>query len=160
MLMEHQETDKIVVDKGREVALAYTLSMADGTEVDSASQDDPFRFTIGDGSLFAALEQLLLGLSVGSRESFLLAAEDAFGVSDSELLHTLSRAEFDDSLELAPGMVFSFESPSGEQLPATVVEENSAGVLVDFNHPLASRDLRFEIEIISIRESRGEINEN
>lgn len=160
MQMEDQEKNRAVISSGTEVALAYTLSMADGTEVDSASREDPFIFVAGDGSLITGLEHLLLGLVAGARESFLVGAEDAFGAPDHELLHTISRTEFDSSLELAPGMVFSFESPSGEQLPATVVKESSDGVLVDFNHPLAGRDLRFEIEVISIRERSGEIDEN
>lgn len=150
----------MVVRSGAEVTLAYTLAMADSTEVDSASRDDPFIFRVGDGSLIAGLEHLLLGLAVGAKESFLVTAEDAFGVHDPELIHAMPRTEFDDFIELAPGMVFSFESPSGEQLPATVVEESGDGVMVDFNHPLAGRDLQFEVEVISVIENGGEVDED
>ena len=152
MRMVDQEKNGRVVRAGSRVELAYSLSMTDGVEIDTASREEPFLFSVGDGSLIAGLEGLLMGLSAGAREHFLVAAEDAFGVREPDQIHTLARDSFDGSQELEPGVVLSFETPSGEQIPATVVEIREQEVLVDFNHPLAGRDLQFEIEIVSVGE--------
>lgn len=145
------------VKTGAEVALAYRLALADGTEVDSASVETPFLFTVGDGSLIEGLENLLVGLTVGEKQAFLIAASDAFGVADPDQLHTLPRGQFDATMALEPGTVIGFESPSGDEVAATVVEADEDSVVVDFNHPLAGRDLQFEVEVLSIDEV-GEVS--
>lgn len=156
MATSEQGINQNVVAYGSEVTIAFRLSMSDGTEIDSATMDAPFVFTVGDGSMIDGLEKLLLGLPIGSREDFLVAAQQAFGTPDPQQIHEIPRSAFDSGLEPIPGTVFSFVSPSGEELPATIVEDNGDQVMVDFNHPLAGRDLQFYVEIIAIEEIQGE----
>lgn len=140
--------------------MAYRLSMSDGTEIDSVTREDPFIFTLGDGSMIAGLEDLLLGLPAGCSEDFLVAAQEAFGVPDPQQVHEIPRSTFERGLEPVPGTVFSFVSPSGEEIPATVVEVGKEMVMVDFNHPLAGRDLQFHVEIITIKDNPERDDEN
>ena len=72
---------------------------------------------------------------------------------DPTQVHTMPRSAFQAEVggeALAPGVVHSFEAPSGDLLPATIVELREDEVDVDFNHPLAGRDLQFEVELLSV----------
>jgi FKBP-type peptidyl-prolyl cis-trans isomerase SlpA len=142
-----------VVTGGSAVRVAYTLSLADGTEVDCATREEPFEFVVGDGSWIAGLEAVLLGMVVGERQHYLIAAEEAFGLPDPHQLHTMPRSAFAAAWageRLEPGLVISFEAPSGDLVPATIVALREEEVDVDFNHPLAGRDLQFDVELLSV----------
>lgn len=139
-----------LVEVGCRLTLAYRLALSDGTEVDRATAEEPFVYTVGDGALLANLESLLMGLVVGDREQFLIAAEEGFGLPDPEQVHAVDRSEFEAPESLKPGMVLSFVAPSGDELAATIVEVGEEQVQVDFNHPLAGRDLQFEVEILAV----------
>ncbi|MBT7306574.1 MAG: peptidylprolyl isomerase, partial [Gammaproteobacteria bacterium] len=118
--------------------------------VDRATLEEPFLFTIGDGSLIEGLERLLIGQRAGEKNSYLVAASEAFGERDPEQIHTLPREQFDQAMVLEPGCVVTFEAPSGDEVAATVVALDEEKVEVDFSHPLAGRDLQFEVELISV----------
>lgn len=151
--MDRLDQKQQVVATGSHVAVVYTLSLADGTEVDRATLDDPFQFIVGDGAWIAGLEEVLVGMTAGERQHYLIAAEEAFGLSDPEQVHTLPRTTFQAEIDgeaLAPGVVLSFEAPSGDLVPATIVELREEEVRVDFNHPLAGRDLQFEVEVVAV----------
>ncbi len=138
------------IDEGSEVVMHYTLSLADGTVADSSRQGEPLRFVLGDGTLETGLEALLHGLHGGDRARFNLAPGQAFGERDPASVHGMPRAEFPADLALAEGTVVEFTTPGGDTVPGTVVELDQDSVTVDFNHPLAERDLSFEVEIISV----------
>ncbi len=144
--------DQPTIEYGSKVSLAYTLSLADGMEVDSATIEKPVVFVVGDGSLANGLENWLVGLAAGEKRNFLIPADDTFGVRDEANIHTVSLDAFDPSIEMEPGLVIAFGSPSGEEVPATIVEVEAGEAKVDFNHPLAGRDLQFDVEILDVTE--------
>lgn len=153
--MDRIDQKQDVVVAGSAVSVAYTLSLADGTTVDVATHEEPFQFVVGDGAWVAGLEEVLIGMSAGERQHYLIAAEEAFGLPAPEQIHTLPRSTFQaevDGEQLAPGVVLSFEAPSGDLVPATIVALREDEVEVDFNHPLAGRDLQFEVEVITVGE--------
>ncbi len=130
--------------------MQFHLALEDGTEVDSTGNGEPLEFTMGDGTLHEHLESHLLGLRAGDRERFLLGPEEAFGFRDPDNVHAMPRAEFPAEMNLEPGMVIEFDTPSGEAIPGTLTEVGEASVAIDFNHPLAGRNLVFEVEIVSV----------
>lgn len=141
---------------GTAITLVYTLALSDGTVVDQATEEEPFHFVVGDGALIPALESVLIGLKVREPVQFLIAAEEAFGLPDPEQIHTMPRSAFQAEIDgeaLAPGVVLSFEAPSGDLVPATIVSLEEEQVEVDFNHPLAGRDLQFSVEVRAIGEA-------
>ncbi len=151
--MDRVDQKQEVVAAGSVVTVAYTLSLADSTTVDVATPDEPFQFVVGDGAWIAGLEEVLIGMQVGERHHYLIAAEEAFGLPDPEQVHTLPRNTFQAEVEdeaLEPGVVLSFEAPSGDLVPATIVALREDEVDVDFNHPLAGRDLQFEVKLLAI----------
>lgn len=131
------------------VSLRYALYLEDGTEVDH-SGDEAVQFVIGDGSLHLGLESVLLGLSAGGKDSFSIEPAQGFGLPDPDNIHAMPRDDFPDELDLTPGVIIGFSTPSGEEIPGMIVSVDEARVEVDFNHPLAGRTLRFDVEILSV----------
>ncbi len=138
------------IGEASEVVMHYTLSLADGTVADSSREGEPLRFLLGDGTLETGLEALLHGLHTGDRARFNLAPGQAFGERDPASVHGMPRAEFPADMALAEGTVLEFTTPGGDSVPGTVIEFDEDSVTVDFNHPLAERDLSFEVEILSV----------
>ena len=132
------------------VTLHLSLALEDGTVAESTFEDEPLTFTMGDGTLVEGLELGLYGLKAGDTQRLVLEPGQAFGLHDPAKLHQLSRSEFSRELELEPGVIIGFDTPSGEELPGTVVSLTDAVVEVDFNHPLAGRVVVFEVEIIAV----------
>ena len=132
------------------VTLHLSLSLDDGTVTESTFEDEPLTFIMGDGTLVEGLELGLYGLQAGTNQRLVLEPEQAFGLHDPAKLHQLPRAEFPTELALEPGIIIGFDTPSGEELPGTIVSLTDETVEVDFNHPLAGRVVVFEVEIIAV----------
>ncbi|MGB5716421.1 MAG: FKBP-type peptidyl-prolyl cis-trans isomerase, partial [Gammaproteobacteria bacterium] len=132
------------------VTLHLSLALEDGTVAESTLEDEPLTLTMGDGTLVAGLELGLYGLRAGATQRLVLEPQQAFGLHDSDKLHALARREFSAELELQPGVIIGFDTPSGEELPGTIVSLDDETVSVDFNHPLAGRVVVFEVEILAV----------
>jgi FKBP-type peptidyl-prolyl cis-trans isomerase SlpA len=132
------------------VIMHFRITLEDGTEADSSFGEEPMQFQMGDGTLSEGLEQVLLGLPAGARQTFLLSPEQAFGYPDTANIHELPRSDFSMEMVLEPGVIIGFETPSGEELPGLVLEADEEKVKVDFNHPLAGHNLEFEVEILEV----------
>jgi FKBP-type peptidyl-prolyl cis-trans isomerase SlpA len=132
------------------VTLHLSLGLEDGTVAESTFEDEPLTFTMGDGTLVEGLELGLYGLKAGNTQRLVLEPEQAYGLHDPAKLHQLSRSEFSTELELEPGVIIGFDTPTGEELPGTIISLTDETVEVDFNHPLAGRVVVFEVEIIAV----------
>ena len=139
------------IGEGKRVTLHFSVALADGAVVDSTREREPAEFTVGDGSLLPGFEKAILGLQAGDRRSVCIDAGRGFGEWNPDNQQIFSRIQFAD-MELTPGLVISFADKSGE-LPGVVKEINVDTVTVDFNHPLAGRDLIFEVDIIRVRDA-------
>ena len=135
----------VPVSEGTRVYLNFSVSLEDGSEVDSNFGGDPVDFVIGDGSLLPGFERLLFGMEGGERQMFTVSPENAFGQPNDNNLQFLPREQFDQDIELEIGLVFSFADASGGELPGMVIEFDEAEVTVDFNHPLAGRTIFFDV---------------
>lgn len=142
-------TEAMTVGPGRTVELHYSLRLDDATEVASSRDDQPLRFTVGDGTLVEGLERFLYGLGAGDRRTFQVAPEDAYGAHDPSNIQMMPLDQF-AGMELEPGFIIGFDTPSGEELPGTILAVGDDGVQVDFNHPLAGRNLVFEAEVVAV----------
>ncbi len=131
------------------VTLHYRISQPDGAALISTFESTPATLQLGAGELAPPLERCLAGLAVGTRQVFELAPEDAFGNHRPELVETLSRAAL--ALEdIEETTVIEFSSPDGNKFAGVVTRLDEASATVDFNHPLAGRSIRFEVEVIGV----------
>ena len=145
----------MLVQPGSFLTLHYRLEAPGGPTLIDTFDARPATLSIGSGALAPALEARLLGLREGARASFDLAAGEAFGERNAELLQRVRRsllAELghpDD--EFAIGDVVQFPTPDGRGAYAGVVRElGDDWLLFDFNHPLAGRPVRFEVQLIGV----------
>ncbi len=139
------------IETGARVRFHFTLSLADGTYVDGTEPDGaPWEVVVGSGDLPAGLDRCLLGLAVGERGQFFVAAADAYGERDDRAREILPRQDFPADVDLISGMAFSFTLPDGQEAMGQVVAVGAGGVEVDFTHPLAGHDLMFDVQIVAI----------
>lgn len=137
------------IGPGTRVTLHFSVSLADGQLLDTTKNGNPAEFTFGDGNLIAGFETGLVGLKAGDRRSLFLTPEQAFGERNEANIQRFPRSNF-KGMDLSPGLVVSFADAAKAELPGMVVEFDDDAVMVDFNHPLAGRDLNFEVEIINV----------
>ncbi|HEY7775402.1 MAG TPA: peptidylprolyl isomerase [Kineobactrum sp.] len=140
-------TVAVAVGEGTRVLLNFSVSLEDGAEVDTNFGAEPVDFVIGDGSLLPGFEQRLIGMAPGERQLFTVPPEDAFGQPNDNNVQVMSRQHFDDDAGLEIGIMFAFADAAGGELPGLVVAFDDMDVTVDFNHPLAGRNILFDVLI-------------
>ncbi|CAM5794422.1 FKBP-type peptidyl-prolyl cis-trans isomerase [Rhizobacter fulvus] len=145
------------VQPGSFLTLHYRLSGPDGADLINTFADKPATLSLGTGELAPAMEARLIGLPEGTRRSFELAAGEAFGERNPELLQRVKRSLLnelgDPDEQYRVGDVVQFPTPDGQGAYAGVVREvaDEGEVLVfDFNHPLAGRPVTFEVQLIGV----------
>ena len=138
------------IGPGTAVTLHFSLLLDSGEEVDTTRRGHPATFVFGDGTLPSGFERALTGLQAGDDVVLEIAPEDGFGNRVAANVRTLSRSRFAADIALEAGLVVSFAAPDGE-LPGVVTAVKGDAVVVDFNHPLAGRRLRFDVSVLSVR---------
>lgn len=145
------------IGPGSHVTLHYRLAVIaeDGErEIVSTLALKPATLQLGAGQLAPVLEERLLGLAEGERHSFDLAADEAYGRRHPDLVQTLSRATFDANADpetdYAPGDLVELRTGDGGRMSGVLKSLGDAQVVVDFNHPLAGRPLRFSVQVIGV----------
>jgi FKBP-type peptidyl-prolyl cis-trans isomerase SlpA len=133
------------------VELHFSLKLADtGELVDSTFEKKPAELVIGDGNLPAAFEAVIHGMKAGERKIERIEPKDSFGQHNPSNVQKIPKDQFDPSVELSEGLVVSFQDKAKSELPGVVAAIDDKMVTVDFNHPLAGRELEFEVEILSV----------
>ena len=132
------------------VTLNYRIAQAGGQPLISTFESTPATLQLGNGELSPALEQCLIGLVDGDKHVFELAEGEAFGPRNELLVERIQRSELPAEVELEPMAMLSFTAPDGHSISGLVRELDSETVLIDFNHPLAGKPIRFEVEIVGV----------
>jgi len=141
------------IERNRVVRLHYILSEA-GREVESSRGGEPLAVLFGRGSLIAGLEKALSGREAGERFDVEIAPEDAYGPHRRELQQRLSKKRF-KGMSLRVGQTVMMQTDRGPR-PITIRKIGMSVVDVDLNHPMAGKTLRFNIEIIEVREATAD----
>ena len=134
---------------GSRVTMHFALRLKDGMVVESSFDDEPISFVVGDGTLDKGLELALIGLRPGDRQTLTLMPGQAFGMRDESALQLVPRNKFPAEINLEAGQIIGFTGERGEELAGAVVEVQEQQVKLDFNHPLAGREIEFEVQIIN-----------
>lgn len=144
-----------IIHPGSFLTLHYRLAGPDGTDVINTFAEKPATLSLGIGQLSPAMEARLIGLVEGTRQTFELAAGEAFGDRNPELLQRVKLSLLhelgDPDAEYGVGDVVQFPTPDGQGAYAGVVREVGEGwLLFDFNHPLAGHPVRFEVQVLGV----------
>lgn len=137
-------------ESGNAVRVHYTGTLDDGNVFDSSREREPLEFTIGSGQLIKGFEDTVLGMTTGDVRTVKISAADAYGDRKNELLITIDRKQFPDHISPAEGLQLDLKSPDGSVLNAMITTVEEESVTLDANHPLAGKDLNFNIELLEI----------
>lgn len=139
-----------LVGPGARVTLHFALKFSEDEVIESTFGGAAVSLVMGDGTLPAGFERCLLGMAPGTRQTFHLPPDQAFGEHRDKNVHRLERRRFGDTMALEKGLVVSFASPGGGELPGVVCGFDEQHVTVDFNHPLAGRALEFDVAVEAV----------
>ncbi len=138
------------VKAGDTVQLHYTGTLLDGTTFDSSAGRDPLQFEVGSGQIIPGLDVAIPGMKVGEKKVVKIAADDAYGQVNPEMRQAVPREGIPAEIPLEVGTQLQMQTPDGQAMPVTVVDVDEATVTLDANHPLAGKDLQFDIELVNI----------
>lgn len=142
---------ELTVGPGTQVTLHFAVKLEDGSVVDSTFDKEPATFVVGDQNLLEGFERLLFGLPKGTKDSFDVLPEQGFGEPNPENVQDVPRDAFDEDMELSEGLLVAFADGTDNEMPGVIRSINDDTVTVDFNHPLAGRNLVFDVEILDIQ---------
>ncbi|MDP1734246.1 MAG: FKBP-type peptidyl-prolyl cis-trans isomerase [Sulfuritalea sp.] len=132
------------------IALHYRVANGDDVELVSTFGGGPATMMLGTGELAPPLEQCLIGITPGERHVFLLEPDQAFGAHNPSLVQRIGIGDLPPHITPELHGMIEFASPAGDKFTGVVRELDSEAVLVDFNHPLAGKSIRFEVEVLGI----------
>lgn len=142
----YAQEEETVISTGSSVSLEFTLTLQDGTVVDSNVDREPLTYVHGEGKLLPALETELAGMEVGERKSIALEAANAFGPVNPEAFQEVPLDNIPEDAR-AVGTRLSAEGFDG---PIRVHEVREETIVLDFNNPLAGEDLKFDVRVVAI----------
>lgn len=140
----------LVIGEGTQVTLHFALKLENGEVIDSNFESKPASFVFGDGNLLPGFEQAIAGMVAGQKNAYVIKPENAFGQSNPGNFQKMARDQFGDDVELVEGLMLSFADAQKAELPGVVAAFDDETVTIDFNHPLAGRDIIFDVEILSV----------
>ncbi len=138
------------VKSGDTVHIHYTGTLLDGTTFDSSEGRDPLSFEVGSGQIIPGLDVALPGMTVGDTKVVKVPSEEAYGPLNPEMRQAVPRDGIPADIPLEVGTQLQMQTPEGQAMPVTVVDVDEATVTLDANHPLAGKDLQFDIELVKI----------
>ncbi len=133
--------------QGSEVKVHYAGTFDDGTVFDSSEGKDPLSFVIGEGTVIPGFEAAVLGMEVGDKKSVTIPPEEAYGPHIADMVIQSPKSEL--PVEAEEGMVFQ-ASVQGEVMYFVVTGVEGDVVTLDGNHPMAGKQLNFELELVAI----------
>jgi FKBP-type peptidyl-prolyl cis-trans isomerase SlpA len=143
------------IQMGTKVTLQFALHLLGGELVDGNFEKPPVSFVVGDGSLLPGFERALLSLNAGDEVNVVVPASQAFGEINPDNQQRFPRFQFPPDLALSENLFIEFADASGYKQAGRVLSIGSRYVEIDFNHPLAGRDIRFTAKIHQLEASAG-----
>lgn len=136
---------------GDTVEVHYTGTLDDGTTFDSSADREPLRFTLGSGQVIDGFDQAIVGMSPGETKTEKIVAEEAYGPHRAELVFDVRRDAMPEDTEIEIGDWLEVALPDGNRLPVQISSIGDESVKLDANHPLAGKDLTFQLQLVSIQ---------
>jgi len=136
--------------RGDTVHVHYTGRLDDGEVFDSSEGQDPLNLTLGERQVVPGFEKAVMGMGVGEKKTQKIPADEAYGPWLDQLTFTVPRENLPPGYDPGVGEVLRMETRDGRQMDVSVTSSDEGFVKMDGNHPLAGKDLTFEIELVKI----------
>lgn len=136
------------VKAGDTVCVAYTGKFENGDVFDTSEGKPPLRFTVGSGNIIQGFENAVIGMREGEKKTVTIPPDDGYGLRNDDLVFDISRKGIPAEMELEVGKVIQLTNQSGQKIPGIISNIGDAAVTIDANHPLAGKNLVFDIEVV------------
>ena len=138
------------VKHGDTVRVHYTGKLTDGTVFDSSLNEEPLEFTLGEGQVIPGFEEAVIGMNPGQSKITKVRADKAYGAYREDMVMVLNRNQLPAHIQPEVGQQMEMRHEDGTAFIVTVMDVSESSVTLDANHPLAGKDLRFDIELLEI----------
>ena len=137
-----------MTNDGNTVKVHYKGTLEDGTVFDTSRGREPLEFTLGEGKIIPGFEETVRGMLVGQTKTVTIPSEKAYGPYHDELAMAIERDKLPEGLNPAIGQQLQMQQADGRTVVALVTDVSETALTIDTNHPLAGKDLTFEIELV------------
>jgi len=135
---------------GDSVKVHYTGKLEDGTVFDSSTDREPLEFTIGENQVISGFEDAVVGMSPTESKTVNISADKAYGPHNPAMVVSVDKDRFPDHLKPEVGQQLQMRQEQGQVIVVMVTDVSETHVSLDANHPLAGKDLVFDIELVAI----------
>lgn len=136
------------VKEGDTVKVHYTGTLKNGEVFDSSKDKEPLEFTLGEGQLIPGFEKAVVGMAIGDSASIDIPSDEAYGEEREDLIINVPKDQLPDDVTPQVGMQLQVNQGNGQPIPVRIKEVGETELTLDANHPLAGKDLSFEIELV------------
>ena len=138
------------------VTIDYTLTLESGQEIDKSPEGQPLGFIAGTGQIIPGLEKALIGRIAGDSAKVVVEPEDAYGPVKDDLFQEVPNSQFPSDADVKAGMAFEAQGPNGPFMITVAKINDNDTVTVDLNHPMAGKQLHFDVNVVEVREPTAE----
>ena len=137
------------IEKGKKISFDYTLTV-DGEVVDTSEGKKPLEYTHGDDSLIPGLTRRMEGMKEGEQRKIEVPPEEGYGIVNEKAVQEIPRTQVPKDVQPKVGMILQAQRPDGSSFPVKITGVKDDSVVIDLNHPLAGKDLFFNVKVVSI----------
>ncbi|PIN86059.1 peptidylprolyl isomerase [Candidatus Woesearchaeota archaeon CG10_big_fil_rev_8_21_14_0_10_44_13] len=139
-----------VTKNGSKVKVDYVGTLDDGTVFDSSENTGPLSFEVGAGQVIPGFEKGVIGMKKGEEKKISIPAKDAYGERNEQMVQPVPKNMVNVGREVKEGMMLGLQAPNGQKIPVRVSKVDDDNVYLDMNHPLAGKNLNFDVTMVSI----------
>lgn len=141
------------VKENNTVKVHYTGKLANGQVFDSSEGRDPIEFTLGQGQMIPGFEKGVIDMKLNEKKTITIPEEEAYGGVNDDLKQEVGKSQLPEDITPEVGMALVSKYPDGKEMNLLVVEVKDESIVVDGNHPLAGKDLIFDLEVVEIKDT-------
>ena len=135
---------------GDKVVVHYTGRLTSGEVFDTSYDRDPLEFVIGQNRLIPVFENAIIGMEEGEKKTINVGHNEAYGEYKEDLITVIDKSKLPEDMNPKVGEILQITTQEGSIINFSVIEVNDTSIKLDANHPLAGKDLIFEIELVKI----------
>lgn len=138
------------IETGDTIRVAYIGKFENGKVFDASKKGQPLEFTVGEGQVLQGFDEAVVGMVVGEKKTLNISPDEGYGIRDDSLVFEIPKKSIPDDMGLGIGKVIQLTNQSGQKIPGTISNIGHTAVTVDTNHPMAGKNLVFDIEIVEV----------
>ena len=139
------------IKNGDKVSIHYRGTLDDGTEFDNSyDRGETLTFEVGVGQMIKGFDSGVVGMTVGETKTIKITADEAYGQRQPEAVQSIPKTSFPENFQFIIGQQVQGTGPNGENISAVLISEEEETATLDFNHPLAGKNLNFSVELVEI----------